>query len=42
VGRKTYEVAQRHTKGKKSPYPGMQSFVFSRTLESEFGHSSIS
>jgi dihydrofolate reductase len=30
MGRKTYEVALRHSKG-KAPYPGKQSYVFSRT-----------
>jgi dihydrofolate reductase len=32
MGRKTYEVALRHSKG-KAPYPGMRAYVFSRTLE---------
>src|SRR5579864_2942952 len=31
MGRKTYEVALRHSKG-KAPYPGMDTYVFSRTL----------
>ncbi len=34
MGRKTYEVAMRMTKGKSNPYPGMKSYVFSRTLPS--------
>ena len=34
MGRKTYEVATRNTKG-KSPYPGMKTYVFSRTLKPE-------
>ncbi|MGB0034803.1 MAG: dihydrofolate reductase family protein [Candidatus Acidiferrales bacterium] len=34
MGRKTYEVALRHSKG-KSPYPGMKSYVFSKTLKPE-------
>ena len=32
MGRKTYEVALRGSKG-KSPYPGMKSYVFSKTLK---------
>lgn len=32
MGRKTYEVALRHSKG-EAPYPGMRTYVFSRTLE---------
>jgi dihydrofolate reductase len=32
LGRKTYEVALQHSKGKKNPYPGIKSYVFSRTL----------
>ena len=35
MGRKTYEVAMRGSKGKKSPYPGMKSYVFSTTLTPE-------
>jgi dihydrofolate reductase len=31
MGRKTYEVALGHSKGKKNPYPGVKSYVFSRT-----------
>jgi len=34
MGRKTYEVALRHSKG-KSPYSGMRSYVFSKTLAPE-------
>jgi dihydrofolate reductase len=34
MGRKTYEVALHHSKG-KSPYPGMRSYVFSKTLPPE-------
>ena len=33
MGRKTYEVALQHSKGKKNPYPGVKSYVFSRTLK---------
>ena len=33
MGRKTYEFAVRNSKGKKNPYPGMTSYVFSRTLK---------
>ncbi|MBD0372085.1 MAG: dihydrofolate reductase [Pyrinomonadaceae bacterium] len=33
MGRKTYEVALKQTKGKRNPYPGMKSYVFSRTLK---------
>ena len=32
MGRKTYEVALRQTKGKSNPYPGVKSYVFSHTL----------
>lgn len=32
MGRKTYEIALRMTKGKSNPYRGMKSYVFSRTL----------
>ena len=42
MGRKTYEVAQRHSKGKQSPYPGMQSYVFSRTLKTAPGATVVS
>jgi dihydrofolate reductase len=34
MGRKTYEVALRHSKG-KAPYPAMKTYVFSRTLKSQ-------
>ena len=33
MGRKTYEVALKQTKGKSNPYPGIHSYVFSRTLK---------
>ena len=33
MGRKTYEVALQQTKGKSNPYPGVKSYVFSRTLK---------
>jgi dihydrofolate reductase len=33
MGRKTYEVALQHSKGKKGGYPGVKTFVFSRTLK---------
>lgn len=32
MGRKTYEVALQMSKGKSNPYPGIKSYVFSRTL----------
>lgn len=32
MGRKTYEVALKHSSG-KSPYPGVKSYVFSRTIK---------
>lgn len=32
MGRKTYEVALRHSSG-ANPYPGIKSYVFSRTLK---------
>jgi len=34
MGRKTYEVALRGSKG-KSPYPGMKTYVFSKTIKPE-------
>jgi dihydrofolate reductase len=33
MGRKTYEAGLKLTKGKKNPYPGIKSYVFSRTLK---------
>jgi dihydrofolate reductase len=33
MGRKTYEVALKHSKGKSNPYPHIKSYVFSRTLK---------
>lgn len=33
MGRKTYEAARKMTKGKSNPYPGIKSYVFSRTLK---------
>jgi dihydrofolate reductase len=39
MGRKTYEVAVGQSKGKKNPYPGIKSYVFSRTLEGGEGKS---
>jgi dihydrofolate reductase len=33
MGRKTYEVALEQSKGQKNPYPGVKSYVFSRTLK---------
>jgi dihydrofolate reductase len=33
MGRKTYEVALRQSKGQSNPYPGIKSYVFSRTLK---------
>jgi len=32
MGRRTYEVALQHTKGKSNPFRGIKSYVFSRTL----------
>ncbi len=32
MGRRTYEVAMKMTKGKGNPMPGIKSYVFSRTL----------
>lgn len=40
MGRKTYEVALRHSKGNANPYPGVKSYVFSRTLK-ESGDASV-
>jgi dihydrofolate reductase len=34
MGRKTYEVALRGSRG-KTPYPGMKTYVFSKTLQSQ-------
>lgn len=33
MGRRTYEVALKQTKGSGNPYPGVKSYVFSRTLK---------
>ena len=33
MGRKTYQVGLELSKGKKNPYPGIKSYVFSRTLD---------
>ena len=33
MGRRTYEVAVKQSKGKGNPFSGMQSYVFSRTLK---------
>lgn len=33
MGRKTYEVALRHSTGQKNPYPNIKTYVFSRTLK---------
>jgi dihydrofolate reductase len=37
MGRRTYEVALRQSKGKKSTYPGIKTYVFSRTLKDDAG-----
>jgi dihydrofolate reductase len=37
MGRKTYEVALRKSRGKGGAYPGMKSYVFSRTLKEDPG-----
>ncbi len=34
MGRKTYNPSLSHSKGKKNPYGGMKTYVFSRTLKS--------
>jgi dihydrofolate reductase len=39
MGRKTYEVALRMSKRKKNPYPGIKTYVFSRTLTDDRGGS---
>jgi dihydrofolate reductase len=33
MGRKTYEVALKQSKGKRNSYPGIKTYVFSRTLK---------
>ena len=33
MGRKTYEVGLKLSKGKKNPYPNIKTYVFSRTLK---------
>lgn len=33
MGRKTYEAARKMSRGKSNPYPGMKSYIFSRTLK---------
>jgi dihydrofolate reductase len=42
MGRKTYEIAQRRNKGTQSAFPGIQSYVFSRTLQSAPGATIVS
>lgn len=37
MGRKTYDVALKQSKGKRNPYPGIKSYVFSRTLKQRKG-----
>jgi dihydrofolate reductase len=41
LGRKTYEVGLKYTKGQKNPYPGITTYVFSRTLETAEGAAEI-
>ena len=33
MGRRTYDVAVRNSKGMSNPYPGIKTYVFSRTLK---------
>lgn len=35
MGRKTYEVGKKHNASGKNPYPGIKTYVFSRTLPRE-------
>jgi dihydrofolate reductase len=35
MGRKTYEIALKQSKGKKNPYPHIKSYVFSRTWKAK-------
>lgn len=35
MGRKTYEVSLKHSKGGSNPYPGIKTYVFSRTLKQD-------
>ncbi|MDQ2856855.1 MAG: dihydrofolate reductase family protein [Acidobacteriota bacterium] len=37
MGRKTYEVALKQSKGKRNLYPGIKTYVFSRTLKQPKG-----
>lgn len=37
MGRRTYEAARAMSKGKSNPYPGIKSYVFSRTLNAKKG-----
>jgi dihydrofolate reductase len=37
LGRKTYDVARGNSKKNKNPYPGMKTYVFSRTLQDVAG-----
>jgi dihydrofolate reductase len=37
MGRKTYEFARRATKSGKTPYPGVTTYIFSRTLMEDPG-----
>jgi dihydrofolate reductase len=42
MGRKTFEVAHRQNRGQKSPFPGIQVYVFSRTLSTAPGATLVS
>ncbi|MCA1557374.1 MAG: dihydrofolate reductase family protein [Acidobacteria bacterium] len=41
MGRKTYEVGLKLSKGKGNPYPGIKSYVFSRTLKKKAPDKSV-
>jgi len=41
MGRKTYEVGLKLSKGKKNPYPNIKTYVFSRTLKRAEGEAEI-
>ena len=41
MGRRTYEVGKKMTKGKANPYAGMKCYVFSRTLPARKGELEI-
>jgi len=42
LGRKTYEIGLKHSKGQKNPYSNIKTYVFSRTLKQAEGAEIVS